>query len=53
MDNETRYKIIMLSDMLIDDYNLQPGMTLNLEAQIGDRHIKVAVTFKEGEQNDN
>lgn len=49
MDNETRYKIIMMSDMLIDDYHLEPGMTLNLEAQIGDRVIHVAITLKEAD----
>lgn len=52
MDNETRYKIIMLSDMIIDEYHLEPGMTINLESQIGDRDIHVAITLKEDKEHE-
>lgn len=46
---ETRNRLIMLADMIADEYHIEPGLILNFEAQVGDRVIHVAISVKEAE----
>lgn len=48
-NTDIRDWLIILADTLIDRYHLDPAMTLNFEAQVHDRIVKVAITFKEAE----
>ena len=46
---ENRDRLIMLADMIADEYHLEPGLILNFEAKVGDRVIHVGISLKEAE----